>query len=269
MSLLTTAHGKTKEDLADEMGMRLLGKAFDFLVSVRTTMWLLIALIFLLLCGAAVMPSHEEFLALHTVALFSWLREMPAGITWWLWASLAVLALLAMNTIVCSIDSLFRKRESRQWLLLIAPQVIHIGFLFILLAHVLTSYGSFKAVTFAYRDSVFQLPDGLEVRFNDVRADIDASGFVSDWSADIEYFKDGRSLSKGRIRPNSPSFRDGFGIYVKTVKVAPFPVAMIEVSREPGARWAFAGGMLFMAGMITLLIMKMRTDEIGAAVSRK
>jgi cytochrome c biogenesis protein ResB len=233
----------------------------DFFIALRTALWLLAALIFLLLYGSLVMPVHEEFLALHTTALFDWMKEMPAGITWWLWAAVAVLALLTANTVVCSIDALLRKRGARQWLLLLSPQIIHIGFLFILLAHLLSSYGSVKAVSFAYRDAVFQLPNSLEVRFNDVKADIDPSGYVRDWSADIEYFKAGRSLAKDRIRPNSPSFRGGIGIYIKTVKISPFPVAMIEVSREPGAPWALAGGVLFMAGMVTLLIMKSGREE--------
>jgi len=196
------------------------------------------------------------------VALFDWLKEMPTGITWWLWTAIAILALLTANTVVCSIDSLLRKREARQWLLLISPQIVHIGFLFILLAHLLSSYGSFKAVTFAYRDSVFQLPNNLEVRFNEVKADIDESGSVRDWSADIEYFQAGRSVERDRIEPNSPSFRDGIGIYIKTVKISPFPVAMIEVSREPGAVWALIGGILFMAGMMTLLFHKIKKEEV-------
>jgi cytochrome c biogenesis protein ResB len=230
-------------------------------VSLKTAMWLLAALILLLLYGSLIMPAHEEFLALHTVALVDWLKETPSGITWWLWAAIAVLALLTANTIVCSIDALLRKKEARQWLLLISPQIVHIGFLFILLAHLLSSFGSFKAVTFAYQGSVFQLPDNIEVRFNEVKADIDASGYVRDWAADIEYFRGGRSLARDRIQPNSPSFKGGIGIYIKTVKISPFPVAMIEVSREPGAPWALAGGVLFMIGMITLLIMKAGKEE--------
>lgn len=240
-------------------------KILGFFISLRTAIWLLIALICLLLFGSLVMPNHQDFLALHTVALFPWMQEMPMSITWWLWACLALLSLLTANTLVCSVESIIRKRESRQWLLIISPQVMHIGFLFILLAHLLSSYGSFKAITYAYQDSVFQLPNNLEVRFNSVRADVDAEGYVKDWSADIEYSKGGNTVSRDRILPNSPSFKDGIGIYIKTVKVAPFPVAMIEVSREPGAPWALAGGIFFMAGMTTLLFLKIRQEEPGEA----
>jgi cytochrome c biogenesis protein ResB len=154
-----------------------------------------------------------------------------------------------------------RKREARQWLLIISPQVMHVGFLFILLAHLLSAYGSVRGVTFAYQGTVLQLPDNLDVRFNAVNANMDASGYITDWSADIEYFRDSRPLATDRILPNSPSFREGIGIYIKTVKALPFPVAMIEVSREPGATWALAGGVLFMPGMVTLLALKINREE--------
>jgi len=243
-------------------------KILEFFISLRTAIWLLTALICLLLYGSFVMPAHEEFLALHTAALFDWMQEMPVSITWWLWAAIAVLSLLTANTVVCSIESIVRKREARQWLLIVSPQIMHIGFLLILLAHLLSSYGSFKAVTFAYRDSVFALPNNLEVRFSQVNAAVDASGYVTDWSADIEYFKEGRPVARDRILPNSPSFRGGIGIYIKTVKVSPFPVAMIEVSREPGAPWALAGGALFMTGMIMLLGLKINREDEEAAGER-
>jgi len=244
--------------------MPTLEKILSVFISLRTALWLLIALICLLLYGSVVMPAHEEFLALHTVALFAWMQEMPVSITWWLWASLGVLSLLTANTIVCSIESVVRKRAVRQWLLIISPQVMHIGFLFILLAHLLSSYGSFKGITYAYKDTMLQLPNNLDVRFNQVHAVVDASGYVTDWSADIEYFRDGVSLTTDRILPNSPSFKDGIGMYIKTVKAYPFPVAMIEVSREPGAFWALAGGVLFMAGMAALLALKISREEVAA-----
>jgi hypothetical protein len=244
--------------------MPTLKKILSFFISIRTASWLLIALICLLLFGSVAMPAHEEFLALHTVALFAWMQEMPVDITWWLWASLGVLSLLTANTIVCSIESVVRKRDARQWLLIISPQIMHIGFLFILLAHLLSSFGSVKGITYAYKDTTLQLPNNLEVRFNQVHAAVDASGYVIDWSADIEYLRDGVSLATDRILPNSPSFRDGIGIYIKTVKAHPFPVAMIEVSREPGAFWALAGGALFMAGMVTFLALKISREGMAS-----
>jgi cytochrome c biogenesis protein ResB len=71
-------------------------------------------------------------------------------------------------------------------------------------------------------------------------------------------------LSKDTLRPNSPSFIEGMGLYIKTVRFEPFPVALIQVSRDPGAPWALAGGGLFLIGMISLLLLKIRREEVAA-----
>jgi len=239
----------------------MLKKMLEFFISLRTAVWLTVTLICLLLYGSFIMPVHDEFLALHTVALFDWMREMPVSVTWWLWASIVILFLLATNTLVCSVESIIRKRGVRKLLLILSPQIMHVGFLFILLAHLLSSYGSAKGITYAYKGTVLQLPNNLEVRFNQVNAVVDASGYVLDWSADIEYYREGMTLSADKILPNSPSFKDGIGIYIKTVKTVPFPVAMIEVSKEPGAPWALGGSVMFIAGMIALLVLKIAREE--------
>lgn len=239
----------------------ILKKTYNFFLSVRTAIWLLFTVLCLLFFGAIVMPVQKEYQALHEMPLFMWMAEYPVSVTWWLWAVIAVLGLLTANTLFCSVESVLRKREAKQWLLIISPQVIHIGFLFILLAHLLSSYGGFKGTAVAYRESVFQLSNGLEVKFNDVRASIAPEGYIKDWTADISYFRDGSYLASDVIKPNAPSFRDGLGIYVKEVQIAPFPVALIEVSREPGAVWALLGGILFLAGMIILLALKIKREE--------
>lgn len=239
----------------------ILKKTYNFFQSVRTTIWLLFAVLILLSYGAVAMPVQKEHQALHDLNLFAWMVEYPVSVTWWLWAAITVLALLAVNTFLCSFESVIRKCEAKQWLLIISPQVIHIGFLFILLAHLLSSYGGFRGTAFASRESVFQLPNGLEVVFNDVRAAVSPDGYIRDWSAHVSYFKEGNYIASDVIKPNSPSFRDGLGMYVKEIRVAPFPVALIEVSREPGAVWALLGGILFIAGMTILLALRIKRED--------
>lgn len=241
--------------------MNILKNMLNFFLSLRTSIWLLLALLCLLFYGSIIMPSKEEFQTLHTVPLFQWLMENPYSITWWLWGAIGILSLLTANTLLCSIESIIKKRGSRHWLLIISPQVIHIGFLFILLAHLLSSYGSFKGTTFVYKGTMLQLPNGLTVVFDGINIDIDPSGYMRDWSADIKYFRGGRQIKSDVILPNNPSFQDGFGIYIKTVRLEPFPAALIEVSREPGAFWALVGSVLFLAGMITLLMLKIKRED--------
>jgi hypothetical protein len=241
--------------------MKFIKNVIPFFLSLKTTMILLSGLLCLLLYGSLAMPLNQAFQLLTVEPLLSWMSESPLAITWWLWASICVLALLTVNTFFCSFASVIKRRISRQWLLVIAPQIIHAGFLFILLAHLLSSYGSFKGTAFVTRGSMLRLPNGLAVLFDSVNAVVDSSGYVRDWSAEVRYFEGGRQITRDVIQPNSPSFEKGLGIYIKTVRFGPYPVALIEVSKEPGAPWALAGGILFLVGTVSLLILKIKREE--------
>lgn len=241
--------------------MILLKKVLKAFLSLRTAVWLLVLLLAVLFYGSLIVPFRPAFQQLYIMPLFRWMAGSPLGITWWLWLSIVVLSLLTVNTIVCSIDSVLRKRGARNWLLIISPQIAHIGFLFILLAHLLSSYGSYKAMTYAYEGSVLQLPSGLEVLFNRINTNIDPSGYLTDWSADITYYQNGKAVARDVVRPNNPSFRDGLGLYIRTIRMTPYTAALVEASREPGAPFALTGGILFLAGMFSLLALKARREE--------
>jgi uncharacterized protein YqgC (DUF456 family) len=242
--------------------MNLLKKALKTLLSLKTAVWLLIVLLVVLSYGSLIMPFTPEFQELYILPLFRWLVKSPVGVTWWLWLSIAVLSLITINTLVCSIDSVVKKKGGRKWLPVISPQVVHAGFLFILLAHLLSSYGGYKRMAYAYEGSVLSLPGGPEVVFDRINTTIDPSGYITDWSADITYYRDGRVVARDVIRPNAPSFHDGFGIYIRNIRMSPFPAALIEASREPGAPFALAGGLLFLAGMFSVLLLKVKREEL-------
>ncbi len=143
--------------------MNIVKKLLDFLLSLRTALWLLLALLCILLYGSFIMPLKEEFQTLHEMPLFEWMTENSLDVVWWLWASVGVLSLLTANTLFCSIESVLKKRGTKNLLLILSPQVIHIGFLFILLAHLLSSYGSFSEAGFVARGTVVPLSDGTSV----------------------------------------------------------------------------------------------------------
>ncbi len=241
--------------------MNIAKKTLDFFLSLRTGLWLLLTLLCILLYGSFMMPLKEEFQTLHVMPLFKWMTENSLGVVWWLWASVVALSLLTANTLLCSIESVFKKRGAKNLLLVLSPQVIHIGFLFVLLAHLLSSYGSSRETGFVANGTVVPLANGISVLFEEIKADADSSGDIIDWSAGISYLREGTRFKRDIIRPNSPSFQGGFGIYIKTVRFQPYPVALIEVSRDPGALWALVGGILFLAGMTTLLAVKIKRED--------
>ena len=171
----------------------ILSKILNFFLSLRTAIWLLMALLCLLLYGSFVMPVNEEFQALQTLPLFQWMAENSSHITWWLWAAIIVISLLTANTLLCSLESVLKKKSARQWLLVISPQVVHIGFLFILLAHLLSGYGSFRGTAVVYENQGLRLPNGNDVLFRKINVDMDQTGYIKDWNSDVEYFRESRS----------------------------------------------------------------------------
>ena len=163
---------------------------------------------------------------LHSVPLLEWLEQNTAGITWWLWGLIFVLSALAINTLFCSVESIIRKRGATHWLLLISRQIIHIGFLFMHL-----------------------------------KREAELTSLLTDWNVDVEYILDGKSFKKDTIRPNSPSLLKGYNVNVKDLRLYPRKMILLQVNKEPGAIWALIGGILFMIGITTLLMLKIRMEK--------
>jgi cytochrome c biogenesis protein ResB len=235
-------------------------RVIRFLMSVKTSVWLLSLLLGACLAGAFIMPSEKAFQSIHDLPLLRWMQEQPLRATWWMWASVALLCVLAINTIVCSVDSVIRKRKVTQWLLLISPQVIHIGFLFMLLAHLMSGWGSFKTFEVGAEGTVLGLSDTEALRVKAIAISTDRLGYLIDWAVDIEYLSEGRLVREDRLLPNQPFFQGGIGVYVKDLRAFPQKLVLLELSREPGAVWALVGGVLFMIGTVTLLMLKMKRE---------
>ena len=70
-----------------------------------------------------------------------------------------------------------------------------------------------------------------------------------------------KKIKEDSLSPNSPSFYKGLGIYLKDIQPYPLKAVLLEVSKEPGAAWALVGGILFMLGTITLLILKIKRES--------
>lgn len=240
--------------------MALLKHILAFFLSVRTAIWLLSFLIIMLLAGAFIMPARQEFQTIHSMPLFAWLTEQPLSATWWLLCSIIILGVLAANTLVCSIESIIKKRKVTQWLLLISPQIIHIGFLFILLAHLLGATGSAQGMAVAREGYSFRMADNMVMHIKSINVQADSSGYVSDWEVDVEYLSGEKAL-KDKIRPNSPSLQGGLNINVKDLRVFPEKAALLQISKNPGAIWALIGGILFMIGTIILVALKVRMER--------
>jgi len=232
-----------------------------FFVSLKTALWILCLVIVVSLAGTVIVPREKEFQSVHSMPLLDWMREQPVESTWWLWASMGLLLVLSANTLVCSIDSVLKKRKVTQWVLLISPQVVHIGFLFILIAHLSSAIGGFKTFAVVEEGTLLEMPDSSVLRIKGIAMSFDPNGYLTDWAVDIERWQDGQMGKKDRLIPNKPVFHKGIGVYVKDLRASPTRMVLLELSREPGATWALLGGILFMVGTIVLLVFKMKREE--------
>ncbi len=232
----------------------------NFFLSLKTTVWTLVVLVCLFFIGSYLMPTHGDvFSGMNDDILFRWARDTASnnpGSTWWLFAAIAALALLTINTLVCSIQAVRGKWTRRDFLLRISPQIIHIGFLFILLAHLLGAGWGYKLSGMMPQGAYAPLPEDRALQLNQIRVQTDARGQMTGWSADASVYENNRLVKSGTLGPNAPLFYRGTGIYLKTLNFERGPAALLLIAKDPGAVWALVGGVLFILGSITLLVLK-------------
>jgi hypothetical protein len=227
---------------------------YNRLGSLSLGIWLMTGVIVLLAVGSF-FGGGAESSSINDMPLFTWLKETPVASSWWLWLTIGLLAILALNTVLCSIESLRSKYGRANFLSLIAPQVMHLSFLFIVLAHLLSAYGGLKGVMQVNEGESIGFPDGTGVAIGNIAGQVGPMGMLTDYSAEVRYGT-ARGIARQTISPNHPFFYQGFGIYLKDVQLSPQQAALIEIHREPGAGFALAGALLFTVGNVVLLAVR-------------
>lgn len=222
------------------------------LASLSLGIWLMAGVMVLLALGSF-NGGGAESSSINDMPLFLWLRQADLSFSWWLWLTIALLAILVLNTILCSIESLRSKFQRSNFLILIAPQIMHAGFLFIVLAHLFSAYGSVKGVLQVNEGQTIGFPDGTGVMISNISGQAGPMGMLTAYSAQIS---SGSGTILQTISPNHPYFYRGFGVYLKDVQLFPQQIALVEIHREPGAGLALAGGLLFTVGNMILLAVR-------------
>jgi cytochrome c biogenesis protein ResB len=219
-----------------------LKQLYSRLTSLNLGLWLMSGVMLALAVGSFSRSSSESA-GLNDMPLFLWLRLAPLSFSWWLWLAVALLVLLCLNAVLCSIEALRKKGRS------LAPQLMHAGFLLVALAHLMSAYGGYKEQLQLGEGGSIGFADGERVRVERISAQIGPRGMMSAYQADLRV---GNGELSG-VRPNVPLFHKGYGIYLKDVALTPAPVALLEIHREPGALAALLGALLFTLGNLMLL----------------
>jgi len=233
---------------------------YNFFRSLKTTVWTLLGLVILFFIGSYLMPMHREvFSSMNDGLLFDWVENVASQNlwqTWWFFAALAGLMLLTINTLVCSWQSIRERWSRHDFLLRLSPQIIHLGFFFILLAHLLGAGWGYRLSGALPEGASAPLPEDRAIVVRNISASVDGNGSLTDWSAAIYVLEKGVRVKVGILGPNQPLFYKGVGFYLKSLSNEGMPVAHLMVNKDPGAIWALIGGILFMLGSITLLALK-------------
>lgn len=234
-------------------------KLWRLLTSIEFCLVLLFLLCAAMAAGSFTL-SGEYAAAINVIPLFVWLREVPTAVSWWLWLTLVLLALLALNTVLCGTETLWLRRGRGGVSSLLAPQLIHAGFLLIVLAHLLSAAGASLQRLEVREGSLVTLPNGARIGVASIKVTSSPQGVLTGFSSQL--LTDLQNYSAlTTISPNNPWFSGGYGVYIKHAEGYPYRRALLEVHREPGAGMALAGSLLFTAGNILLLLVRSKVRE--------
>ena len=234
-------------------------KLWRFLISLEFCLGLL-ALVCACMAAGSFSLSGEYAAAINGMPLLAWLRRVPLTISWWLWVTVVLLVLLALNTILCSSETLWSRCGRGGWSNLLAPQLMHAGFLLIVLAHLLSAIGSSHSAIEVREMTIAGLPDGTKYGIASISVTTSPQGMPLAFSSQLVPNMN-KPAERVNISPIHPWFANGFGIYIKQAEAYPIKRALFEVHREPGAAMALAGALLFTVGNVLLLAIRSKWRE--------
>lgn len=234
----------------------------NVLLSIKTAFGLFLICILLCVIGSLVLPWNLAFFSgIDDTPLFEWLDEAGGiKITWWIYSLVAAMALLALSTVACTLEALMSRGLRLNPALRLPTQVMHLGVLLVMAGHLLTAWTGAREDIAINKDTAATIKGGMTLSLKDVRAKTDESGYDTDWEADLEIIGAGSETATGTLRPARPIRVAGVGFYLKSIDTGDAPSALIRVSRDPGAPWALAGGILVSLGGVGFVLTRRRPE---------
>lgn len=233
-------------------------KLYDIAKSFWTLQAVLALTIAACVAGSLVMPRNlAVFTGIDDTPLFRWLAEATErGLTWWVYALVVMMGAAATSTAVCTIDALLKSAGRRGFLSRLMPQVMHIGVLLALFGHLLTAALGLKYDINVPEGGSAEIHDGMSVSVSSVRSEQDETGYYTAWEADLAVMRDGALVKDAMLRPVHPILMGQTGLFFKSISVDGQRAATIRVTKDPGAGWALAGGILVAIGAAGFIIIR-------------
>ncbi len=235
-------------------------KFYDILLSVKTAFWLMVAFSVIAIIGSVIHPRNLSFFSgIDSTPLFKWLIHSDhLEITWWIYGMILVLALLGINTLVCTVDALIRKVRLKNLMLKLSPQLIHIGVMMIMIGHLLTASLGLKMDLFLEKGKTARITGNRIVGLNDVEVVMNEDGYVVDWTTYIWLKTNGKRYNL-ILKPSRPVYRAGLGFFVQAATRDEEEISsLVRITADPGAPWAFIGGAIVVVGGLMFLLARLR-----------
>lgn len=217
------------------------------LLSVKTTFVLFIIFILFAFIGSVELPGNLSFFSgIDDEPLFNWLsHNHTLSKTWWIYALILTLGLIAINTIFCTVEALIKRVRGRNLIAKLCPQLMHIGVLLVMLGHLLTASNAFRTEINIKKGQSIQLPSGKRITVVSIKEYLDEEGFATDWT--VEIVSGRKNFS---IKPLKPVKIDGYHILAQAVEKG---TAVIRIIKDPGAMWALSGGALLCLAAVVFI----------------
>lgn len=241
-------------------------KLYNLLISLWTLEGLIAIAVGICLVGSLMLPSHLAFFSgIDDTPLFQWLsHEGKPGITWWIYALITAMGLIALSTALCTMDALLRLKglKGRKDIMRrLYPQFIHLGVLLVMLGYLMTAWVGTREDVLLKEGQAHELPGGISMTLVKVGIDAQKRDYYDDWVAEISIADASRERTAS-LRPVEPVREGNVMLFFKSItlkgKGAETSSALIRIVRDPGAPWALAGGLMVVMGGLAFVITRSR-----------
>jgi hypothetical protein len=174
----------------------------------------------------------------------------------WFYALLGVLTLYALNTVLCTWDSVMTKwarrvREPAAW----APSVIHVSFLLALVAHLVGGLWNRELDPLLLTPAWTDVGAGRQARLVDVVEERLPNGRAKSVRASVEWKDAAGQVTTRTLGYNEP-LSEGWGAELVLLDQAGFVGAQraVQVRRRvtPGHPWALASALVMAVGLVLM-----------------
>lgn len=237
-------------------------RIWNFFSSVYLTVILAILICMDAAWGSIVsMKNPGLFRAFDQEVLFPLLASLGAGylhLTLWVYVLIALTALFAVNTFVCTVDRVYAAVKARRPWPSLYPQLVHIGFLIALLGHLAGSVLGFRSYGHVvFKGDAVAVPgaEGLSLRLDDTETRVSAGGELEAIRTSVTLLDaKGGEIEKAVVGLNSPLIYRGIAFYHFDQGESPSALVLSvdgsEVTAELEGAFSAPDGTAFMLGEI-------------------